>query len=289
MRIFEGKETPLAASVRRSVRPLHLRHGAGDIVQMAVLGGIVLCLLLFAGMLLLLEVGFRLGVRFEKARGGEAASIFDSAIFALLGLLLGFAFAGAVDRLDKRRDLIVAEANDISTAYLRIDTLAPEDQPAIRELFRQYLEARLRVYRVIDAEQDPTTAFASAEALQAEIWSAAVSAVDRPSRQYTAEIVLPAINEMIDVTTERKVVLSTHIPELVLVLLFGVSLFSALLAGAGASRHGIRHIVHGSIFAAAVTLTVYTILDLDSPRGGLIRLDAADRVLEQLRSSIDPG
>jgi hypothetical protein len=47
--------------------------------------------------------------------------------------------------------------------------------------------------------------------------------------------------------------------------------------------------VHGSIFAAAVTLTVYTILDLDSPRGGLIRLDAADRVLEQLRSSIDPG
>lgn len=92
---------------------------------MAVMGGVVLCLLLFAGMLLLLEVGFRLGVRFEKARGGEAASIFDSAIFALLGLLLGFAFAGAADRLDKRRDLIVAEANDISTAYLRVDTPAP--------------------------------------------------------------------------------------------------------------------------------------------------------------------
>ena len=73
----------------------------------------MLCLLLFAGMLLLLEIGFRLGIRFEKARGGEATSIFDSAVFALLGLLLGFGFAGAVDRLDKRRDLIVAEANDI--------------------------------------------------------------------------------------------------------------------------------------------------------------------------------
>ena len=60
-------------------------------------------------MLLLLQTGFRLGVRFDKARGGAAASIFDSAVFALLGLLLGFAFAGAVDRLDKRRDLIVAE------------------------------------------------------------------------------------------------------------------------------------------------------------------------------------
>lgn len=258
-------------------------------MQMAVLGGVLLSLLLFAGMLLLLETGFRLGVRFEKARGGEAASIFDSAIIALLGLLLGFAFAGAVDRLDKRRDLIVAEANDISTAYLRLDTLAPEDQPAIRELFRQYLEARIRVYSVIDAERDPAAAFATAEGLQAEIWTAAVSAVDRPGRQYAAEIVLPALNKMIDVTLERKVALSTQIPELVLVLLFGVSLLCALLAGTGMARHGIRHIVHGSIFAAAVTLTVYTILDLDSPRGGLIRLDVADRTLEQLRSSIEPG
>jgi hypothetical protein len=59
-------------------------------------------------MLLLLQTGFRLGVRSDKARGREAASIFYSAVFALLGLLLGFAFAGAVDRLDKRRDLIVA-------------------------------------------------------------------------------------------------------------------------------------------------------------------------------------
>ena len=75
---------------------------------------------------------------------------------------------------------------------------------------------------------------------------------------------------MIDVTTERKVALTMQIPELVLVLLSGVSLFGALLAGAGMSRHGVRHIVRGSIFAAAVTLTVDTILDLDSPRGGLI-------------------
>jgi hypothetical protein len=155
-------------------------------------------------MLLLLETGFRLGVRFEKARGGEAASIFDSAVFALLGLLLGFAFAGAVDRLDKRRDLIVAEATDISTAYLRLDILAPEDQPAIRALFRQFLEARIRVYRVIDAERDPATAFDTAERLQAEIWTAAVVAVGRPDRQYASEIVLPAINDMIDVTTKRK-------------------------------------------------------------------------------------
>ena len=99
-----------------------------------VLGAVILCLLLFAGMLGLIEGGFRLGQRFERARGGETTSIFDSAVFALLGLLLGFAFAGAIDRLNIRRNLIVQEANAIGTAYLRIDMLQPEDQPAIRTL-----------------------------------------------------------------------------------------------------------------------------------------------------------
>jgi hypothetical protein len=253
---------------------------------MVVFGGVLVCLVLFAAMLILLEVGFRLGIRFEKARGGEATSIFDGAVFALLGLLLGFAFAGAVDRLDKRRDLIVDETNAIATAYLRIDLLAPEDQAPVRQLFRSYLEARLGAYHVLDAEQDATLDFRKAEGLQSEIWLASVAAVDKPDRRHTAEIVLPAINAMIDVTTARRVAITAAIPELVLALLFGVSLFSALLAGAGMARHGLRHLVHGSIFAAAVTLTIYTILDLDSPRGGLIRLDAADRFLEQLRTSI---
>ena len=251
-----------------------------------VLGAVILCLLLFAGMLGLIEGGFRLGQRFERARGGETTSIFDSAVFALLGLLLGFAFAGAIDRLNIRRDLIVEEANAIGTAYLRIDMLQPEDQPPIRTLFSAYLDARLEVYRAVDADRDPASAFARAEELQGEIWRSAIAAVGRENARYAAEVVLPAINDMIDVTTQRKVALSTHIPELVLVLLVGVSLFSALLAGANMSKGGIRHILHGGIFAAAVALTVYTILDLDNPRGGLVRLDAADRVLSQLRSSI---
>ncbi len=255
-------------------------------MDMAVFGTVALCLVLLAGMLALLELGFRLGNRFEKARGGEATGIFDSAIFALLGLLLGFAFAGAVDRFNVRRDLIVHEANAIGTAYLRTDLLQQEDQPAVRTLFGDYLQARLDVYHTIDSGGDPSAGFTKSEQLQAAIWRAAVASVKKPDVQHAAEVVLPAINDMIDITAERKVALGVHIPILVLILLFGVSLFSALLAGAGMSRHGARHIVHGAIFAAAVSLTIYTILDLDNPRGGFIRLEAADRLLEDLKTSI---
>jgi hypothetical protein len=41
-------------------------------------------------------------------------------VFALPGLVIAFTFSGAASRFDHSRDLIVEEANDIGTAYLRI-------------------------------------------------------------------------------------------------------------------------------------------------------------------------
>lgn len=249
---------------------------------MAEFLSIILCLAMLAGMLMLLELGFRMARRFERARGNEATGIFDTAIFALLGLLLGFAFSGAVDRLNIRRDLIVQEANAISTAYLRVDLLPAADQPAVRQLFKDYLSARLDLYAVIDSGGDPAPGQQRVHDLQQRIWSASVASVSQPAAQYSAEVVLPAINDMIDITTTRKVALDTHLPDLVVALLFGMSLLSAFIAGAGMAKHDQRRTLHGGFFAAAVALTVYTILDLDNPRGGLIRMDAAERVLVQM-------
>ena len=47
----------------------------------------------------------------------------EGVIFGLLSLLIAFTFSGAASRFERRRDLIVQEANAIGTAYLRIDLL----------------------------------------------------------------------------------------------------------------------------------------------------------------------
>jgi hypothetical protein len=254
---------------------------------MLIVDSVLLCLALSAGMLLLLEVGFRIGMRFRKTAGGEETGILDGAIFALLGLLLGFAFAGAVDRFGHRRDLIIHEANAVHTAYQRVDLLNAEDQPAVRMLFHNYIGARLRVYDLIDAGDDPQSAWQETRQVQAQLWSASVQALNRAGVKDDApEIVLPALNDMFEVATERRVALGLHLPNLILYLLIAVSLLSALLAGNGMAKSGTRHVLHAAIFAAAVSLTIYAILDLDHPRAGLIRLDAADRVLKELRDSI---
>lgn len=241
---------------------------------------------LFAGMVVCLEAGYRLGRRRLALGTYRSLSDIETAIFALLGLLLGFAFAGATSRFEARRDLIVKEANAIGTAYLRLDLVPATDQPDLRRLFRTYLQTRLRVH---EQRGDPEAAAPLIEevaALQQKIWTGAVQATARDDGSQSAKLlVLPALNEMIDVTTSRMVAASTRLPELIVFLLMSVAMLSALLAGFAVAETG-RNWLHILLYAGAVTITIYTVLDLDNPRAGLIRLDAADKVLTDLLQSI---
>ena len=177
---------------------------------------------LFFGMVVCLEVGYRLGRRSSEnpELAHEGVGAIEAAVFALLGLLLGFSLAGGTSRLDTRRQLIIEEANAIGTAYLCLDLLATDDQPQMRRFFREYLEARLRVYQKPDpgrAEQE----LAHAAQIQQRIWSQAVIVTRTDPTQTSARLLLPALNQMIDVTTSRTVWQDTHLPALIFALLMG--------------------------------------------------------------------
>ena len=134
---------------------------------------------LFLGMLLFLEIGRRIGVRRMKedaGAAGEGVGAVDGAVFALLGLLIAFTFSGASSRFDTRRQLIVEETNDIGTAYLRLDLLPADLQPALRESFRRYLDARIEVYRKLPDLAAAKESLAKANELQRQIWRQAVAA-----------------------------------------------------------------------------------------------------------------
>jgi hypothetical protein len=91
-----------------------------------ILCGLFVCLL---GAILF---GISTGRR-RRRELGEAAELgtgaVDGAVYALLGLLIAFTFSGAAARFDERRGLIVEEANDIGTAWLRLDMLPASAQP----------------------------------------------------------------------------------------------------------------------------------------------------------------
>ena len=61
---------------------------------------------------------------------------------------------------------------------------------------------------------------------------------------------------------------------------------TGLLAGYAMAGSKSRSVVHSIGFAVVLTLTVYVILDLEFPRVGLIRVDATDQVLRDVRQSM---
>jgi hypothetical protein len=245
---------------------------------------------LFLLLLGCLEIGYRIGLRHAKKYSEPAddgSGAVGTAVFGLLGLLLGFAFASGMSRLESRRELVVQEANAIGTAYLRLDLLPASDQPAMRALFRDYLSTRLRVYERLPDIKGAEQELARAAQMQQVIWSRAIISSRADSTNNAPRLLLlPALNEMIDITTARTVALHTHLPTLIFALLICVSLLSGLLAGYSMSKRKARSWLHILLFAGAVAITLYTVIDLDFPRVGLIRLRAADNALVQLRDSI---
>src|SRR5689334_16192208 len=95
---------------------------------------ISLGLAIFGAMLLLLEIGRRLGVRQAGRLGAQSrlgAGLVDSAVYGLLALLMGFTFSGAAGRFDERRHLVADEVNMASTAWKRIALVPPNNQKPI--------------------------------------------------------------------------------------------------------------------------------------------------------------
>jgi hypothetical protein len=245
---------------------------------------------LLAGLLALLEVGRRIALR-HRARypedKGAGLGAIEGALFALLGLLIAFTFSGAAERFEARRKLIVEEANAIGTAYLRLDLLPAAVQPGLRDGFRRYVDSRLAVYRAIPDLAAVRKELARSALLQNEIWTASGAACGEASGPQACMLVLPALNEMIDITTTRTVAAQTHPPGLVFAMLTVLALTCALLAGYGMGAERTRSWIHIIGFAAMMTITIYVIIDYEFPRIGLIRINAVDQVLIDVRQGMN--
>lgn len=233
-------------------------------------------------LLLMLELGHRAGGR-QRARllegGSSGFSAVEAAVFALLGLLVAFSFQGAYARFDARRTLITTEANAIGTAWLRLDLLPAESQPAIRDLFRRYLDSRLKTYQVLDEQVAALSEVQNSIRLQGQIWTQAVAAARQSPNPAAVSLLVPALNDMFDIVTERLVATRSHPPALVFAMLVLLACASAFFAGHGMSGSRIRSWFHSFGYALILSLVVFVILDLEYPRQGLIRIDQFDELL----------
>jgi hypothetical protein len=243
----------------------------------------------FLAMLACLELGRRAGrnaLAADLPTRPAGLGAVETVVFALLGLLLAFTFSGAADRLDTRRAQIVEEANNIGTAWLRLDLVPAAAQPKLRDAFRRYTDSRIATYRTFASSglDQALAEVARSNAIQTEIWADAIAATREVPQ--SAVVLLPPLNAMFDITTTRLASRQMHPPPIVYVVLGILSLACGFLVGYQMGGSEVRSWPHVVVFALLLSFTLYVILDFEYPRLGLIRVDDFDHLLEQVRASM---
>ncbi|HZD47857.1 MAG TPA: hypothetical protein VE178_03860, partial [Silvibacterium sp.] len=172
-------------------------------------------------------------------------------------------------------------------AYLRVDLLPEAAQPQIRDDFRAYVDSRLTFYEELTGDRAHTMRnLARSNELQKKVWTDTVAAAKQTGSPAVLSLVVSSLNDMIDITTVRLVALLTHPPLLIYATLLVLALSSALIAGFGMGESGKRPLLHTLIYAIALTATIYTIMDLEFPRIGIVRVDRYDQILIDQRNSM---
>jgi hypothetical protein len=187
------------------------------------------------------------------------------ATLTLLGLLIGFSFSMAINRYDQRKLYEEAEANAIDTEYLRLGLLSG-DTSKVRELLRAYLDQRILFYTTRH-EDGLAKVNADTARLQNELWSVVQSRRTEP----TAVIVLTVtgMNDVLNSEGYTQASWWNRIPVSAWALMFTIAICCNALVGYGAHRTGWRLFM---ILPVAVAIAFFLISDLDSPRGGAIRV-----------------
>lgn len=248
---------------------------------------ILLTIGLFVGMTGLYLGGHHLAVRRERqGLKREADGLTGAALFALFGLLMAFSFSGSIGRLETRRQLIVQEVNAIGTAYLRIDLLPAEAQEPLRADFREYCNLRRDAYVNLPDPAARVHDDLKSTELQQRIWQRSIAATSDAQFLASRVLVVPALNQMIDVTTARWIAARTHVPLMVMVTLFAVALYCAWLAGYSireAKNFGWVNILG---LAGVTSLVLHVMLDIELPRLGMVNLNDYNHLFDELAATM---
>lgn len=231
-------------------------------------------LLVFALMLGFAEVGFRLGLRLhatkDAARKGQIGSI-QGAVLGLLGLLLGFTFAMAVERYDTRRSLVVQEGNALGTTFLRASLLPEAHQAPVKDLLRRYVDVRLNYWPLVDEPAKFAEGKRLVGEIQAELWKHATEAAKEAPTDITATFI-EALNETIDTDARRIAAMRAGIPNGVWLLLILVAASGCVTTSYGAGADGARSKLGSVFLPLLIAVVIVLIFDISHPRLGLIQI-----------------
>jgi hypothetical protein len=242
----------------------------GDLLYDTDAASIALALL--ALMLGASELAFRVGRRHIEVESQEQLAAIEAALLGLLALLLGFSFSLSATRYEARMEIVVAEANAISTAYNYAGLLPAAERAPVQEQLRSYLDARLAFYAASPLETASDQAIRDARRLQASLLSQATRLGRERPQARTVLLLFHSLNETFDIETRQATAFVDIVPQTVQLLLFLASIVGLGSLGYFNGTKGRRHLVPTVLLAFMFAMTIFVILDFDRPGRGWLRI-----------------
>lgn len=255
------------------------------------INSIYIASVLLITLVLIVEIGYRFGIRangsIDVAAVSQISSI-QASILGILALLLGFTFSLALQRYDSRSEAVVNEANAIGTAYMRVQLLPESVRSDVQKLMRDYLDQRIRAGSIaLDNDTDRDALVKQANDTATAIWSYAASAAAENPNPVTTGLFIQAFNSVLDALGSRDAELERHVPETVLLLLYLTFGLAGAIVGYASGVNGHRVTVATYMMIALIVILVFMIVDLDRPRRGLIQVNQGSMLSLQAQIGAD--
>jgi hypothetical protein len=223
----------------------------------------------------------QLGValRRKQEAGGESApeifTIVLTASLTLLGLIIGFTFSMAVSRYDLRKNYEASEANAIGTEYVRAGFLPSTDAAMTRTLLRSYLDQRIQLYQTEDPDRSAQVRQRTGQ-LQAQLWTTVQgSALAQPSA--LTALASAGMNDVLNSQAYTQAAWWNRIPGAAWLLMSFIALLCNVMVGYAARGAMFRSLLL-IIMPLLISTAFLLIADIDSPRGGVIRVSPENLV-----------
>jgi hypothetical protein len=202
----------------------------------------------------------------EEGERDDFEVVRNSAL-TLLALLIGFSFSMAVSRYDQRKNYEEEEANAIGTEYVRAGLLPAADAAKVRELLKDYLHQRVLFYSIRDEGQLAQVRTTTTK-LQDELWSS-VQGVAAAQPTPVVTLAVAGMNNVLNSQGYTQAAWWNRIPIAAWSLMAAIALCGSLLMGYVAHRRGLLLFL---VFPLITSIAFFLIADIDSPRGGVIRV-----------------
>lgn len=191
----------------------------------------------------------------------------------------------AIDRHDNREILEESEANAIGTEFLRADLLPSQTSERTKELLKQYLEQRILFYSKQNKEKIQEIRQKTNE-LQDALWKE-VLPIARTQASPTTALVISGMNDVLNSQGYVQAAWWNRIPFAAWSLMTAIAICANLLVGFGA-RNFKKNVGLFMIFPFVTSVSFFLIADIDSPRGGVIRIEPRNLITLQYNLTAKP-